>query len=104
MAENTLIEVIRGKLRMQLPFKSLVGEYAQRLEKVYKGAFEISDPNLREKLTADEYAELAARYDYLVKPELPPEPPLLDEVTEETQTEPQPKKRGRKPKQTEDAD
>jgi len=112
MPQNTLIQVLRDKLLIALPYKALMGQYSERLFKAYNGAVTISDPLLQEKLTADEYRELAAKYPYLAPAEaLPPEPPLLTveqaevlgeerhEVT--TDIEPEtiaPKKRGRKAK------
>jgi hypothetical protein len=104
MPQNTLITVLRGKAIVQLPYKALMGEYSERLFKIYGGNVTISDPRLQDKLTEDEYRHLAARYPYLAPAAaLPPEPPLLTvevaEVLGEGRTEV--KRRGRKPKTTE---
>jgi len=64
---------------MELPLKALLGDYGDRLAKSYGGEYTISDANLREKLTVDEYKELCHKYDYLVPVELEPEPPLLED-------------------------
>lgn len=111
MPQDTLITVLRGKATVQLPYKALMGEYSERLFKIYGGSVTISDPLLQDKLSADEYADLAARYSYLAPAAtLPTEPPLLTvevaEVlgegrTEVTETQAEPKRRGRKPKTTE---
>lgn len=111
MAENTLITVLRGKATVQLPYKALMGEYSERLFKIYGENVTISDPKLNDKLSEVEYRDLANRYPYLAPSAvLPPEPPLLTlevaEVlgegrTEVTETQAEPKRRGRKPKQTE---
>lgn len=120
MPQNTLITVLRGKLPVQLPYKALMGEYSDRLIKAHGGNVTISDPDLDVKLSSEEYASLQAKYPHIGPPaQLPPEPPLLDafiaeaetpkaeEVSQaeptETETAPAPKKRGRKPKHTEDA-
>jgi hypothetical protein len=79
MPQNTLINVLRGKTTVQLPYKALMGEYADRLIKYYGGNVTISDPHLDDKLSDDEYAALQAKYPYIGPPvALPPEPPLLD--------------------------
>jgi hypothetical protein len=78
MAQDTLITVLRGKIPVELPFKALVGKYADRLLKAYGGNVTISDAKLTDKLTEDEYRELAYKYPYLAPiGNLAPEPPLL---------------------------
>jgi hypothetical protein len=78
MAQDTLITVLRGKIPVELPFKALVGKYADRLLKAYGGNVTISDAKLTDKLTEDEYRELAYKYPYLAPVgNLAPEPPLL---------------------------
>jgi len=92
---------------MELPLKALLGDYGQRLSKAYGGEFTISDANLREKLTVDEYKELCHKYDYLVPVELEPEPPLLEDLvvnsvgvdhTEPILIEDEPQTKPRKPR------
>jgi hypothetical protein len=104
MPQDTLITVLRGKATVQLPYKALMGEYSERLFKIYGDNVTISDPKLNDKLSEAEYRDLANRYPYLAPSAvLPPEPPLLTgEVAElmgEGRTEV--KRRGRKPKTTE---
>lgn len=78
MAQDTLITVLRGKIPVELPFKALVGKYADRLLKAYGGNVTISDARITDKLTEDEYRELAYKYPYLAPiGNLAPEPPLL---------------------------
>jgi hypothetical protein len=104
MPQNTLITVLRGKATVQLPYKALIGEYSERLFKIYGHNVTISDPKLNDKLSEAEYRDLANRYPYLAPSAvLRPEPPLLTEEVAELMGEgrTEVKRRGRKPKNTE---
>lgn len=102
-----MITVLRGKIPIELPYKALVGKYAENMLKMYGGNVTISDARLAEKLTADEYEKLSDRYPYIAPlTALGLEPPLLSKEVAATLgegrtevTEAEPKKRGRKPNQ-----
>ena len=107
MPDNTLITVLRGKIPIELPYKALVGKYAEKMLKMYGGNVTISDARLAEKLTADEYEKLSDRYPYIAPlTTLRDEPPLLSKEVAATLgegrtevSEAEPKRRGRKPNQ-----
>ena len=92
MPKNTLIKcIVNGKELRLFNYEALTGEFFGRLLKLPNiKSIEVSDPNLEEKLTKDEFTQLAKRFEYLAPKVRKPEPLPLDEF--ETPTE--------KPKQT----
>ena len=73
-----LIRVVQGGKRVrEIAFTALVGDFFYRIEKSH-GTVEISDPELEDKLTESELAELYKRF-----PEINPNRPLPPKPTEE---------------------
>jgi hypothetical protein len=73
-----LIRVVQGGKRVRgITFSALVGDFFYRIEKSH-GTVEISDPELEEKLTESELAELYKRF-----PEINPNRPLPPKPSEE---------------------
>lgn len=73
-----LIRVVQGGKRVrEIAFSALVGDFFYRIEKSH-GTVEISDPELEDKLTESELAELYKRF-----PEINPNRPLPPKPTEE---------------------
>jgi hypothetical protein len=92
MPKNTLIKcIVNGKELRLFNYEALTGEFFSRLLKLPNiKSIEVSDPNLEDKLTKDEFSQLAQRFEYLAPKVRKPEPLPLEEF--ETPTE--------KPKQT----
>ena len=73
-----LIRVVQGGKRVrEIAFTALVGDFFYRIEKSH-GTVEISDPELEDKLTESELAELYKRF-----PEINPNRPLPPKPSEE---------------------
>jgi hypothetical protein len=81
MANNTLIKcIVNGKETRFFNFQSLTGEFFDRLVKLPNiKSIEVSDPNLAEKLTENEFTQLAKRFEYLAPKVRKPEPLPLEE-------------------------
>ena len=92
MPKNTLIKcIVNGKELRLFNYEALTGEFFSRLLKLPNiKSIEVSDPNLEDKLTKDEFSQLAKRFEYLAPKVRKPEPLPLEEF--ETPIE--------KPKQT----
>ena len=75
---SKLIRVVQGGKRVrEIAFSALIGDFFYRIEKSH-GTVEISDPELEEKLTESELAELYKRF-----PEINPNRPLPPKPIEE---------------------
>jgi len=92
MPKNTLIKcIVNGKELRLFNYEALTGEFFGRLLKLPNiKSIEVSDPNLEDKLTKDEFSQLAQRFEYLAPKVRKPEPLPLEEFITPTE----------KPKQT----
>lgn len=91
MPKNTLIKcIVNGKEPKLFNFEALTGNFFERLLKLPNiKSIEVSDPTLEDKLTKDEFSQLAQRFEYLAPKVRKPEPLPLDEF--ETPIEVKPK-------------
>jgi hypothetical protein len=82
MPKNTLIKcIVNGKEPKFFNFEALTGEFFSRLLKLPNiKSIEVSDPNLQEKLSEDEFNVLATRFEYLKSKVRKPEPLPLEEL------------------------
>tara|TARA_R110000868_G_scaffold390387_1_gene660049 strand:+ start:632 stop:976 length:345 start_codon:yes stop_codon:yes gene_type:complete len=90
MPKNTLIKcIVNGKEPKFFNFEALTGNFFERLLKLPNiKSIEVADPNLEDKLTKDEFTQLAQRFEYLAPKVRKPEPLPLEEF--ETLIQPKP--------------